>query len=398
MKKPANLLVIGNMYRHFIKDTIEVYYNHFPKINVFVKYNPVGELSNLIPMDCSLKDYLKTNSKQHLLSLNDKPDNVEVNIIPLYYLPTDAGFKKLGEKLFVSIDRHIAANKIKSGLIHAHFVWPAGYAAARLKEKYNIPCVITAHGYDIYDLPFRDGVWRSKIKYALDTADYIITVSNKNLNCINRLDVKTPARVIPNGFSRKLFFPQDSTECRQRLNLPANRKILLTAGNLVEIKGHKFLIEAMGEVAKNDDNVFCVIVGGGILRDSLEKQIKQLGLSGRVLIAGFRPHEEIPLWMNACDIFVLPSLNEGNPTVLFECLSCGKPFVGTNVGGIPEIITSDHYGLLCDPGDPAQLARQILAALNRQWDHRSIENYAQQYTWEYLSLEHIKIYQEVLGG
>ena len=60
-----------------------------------------------------------------------------------------------------------------------------------------------------------------------------------------------------------------------------------------------------------------------------------------VEFVGGKPHAEIPIWMNACDVFVLSSLSEGNPTVMFECVGCGKPFIGTKVGGIPEIIISD---------------------------------------------------------
>jgi len=78
------------------------------------------------------------------------------------------------------------------------------------------------------------------------------------------------------------------------------------------------------------------------------------------------------LWINAADIFVLPSLGEGNPTIMFECLGCGKPFVGTTVGGVPEVITSDDYGLLVEPADPKDLARKILMALGREWDREAI--------------------------
>lgn len=84
--------------------------------------------------------------------------------------------------------------------------------------------------------------------------------------------------------------------------------------------------------------------------------------------------------MNACDLFVLPSLSEGNPTVMFECLGCGKPFIGTKVGGIPEIIVSDDYGLLCEPANSEDLAEKILIALDKEWDEEKIRNYAKQFT------------------
>ena len=100
--------------------------------------------------------------------------------------------------------------------------------------------------------------------------------------------------------------------------------------------------------------------------------------------------------MNACDLFVLPSLNEGNPTVMFETLGCGKPFVGSNVGGVTEVITSDIYGFLVNPADPDDLAKKIQMALDREWDHEVILRHANNYTWDKISQEIIKIYNRVL--
>lgn len=95
--------------------------------------------------------------------------------------------------------------------------------------------------------------------------------------------------------------------------------------------------------------------------------------------------------MNAADLFVLPSLNEGNPTVMFEALGCGKPFVGTRVGGIPEIITSEDYGLLVKPASVQDLADMLLKALTKEWDSERIVAYARQYSWGNIvgNMEHI---------
>jgi glycosyltransferase involved in cell wall biosynthesis len=81
---------------------------------------------------------------------------------------------------------------------------------------------------------------------------------------------------------------------------------------------------------------------------------------------------------------------------MFECLGCGKPFIGTRVGGIPETISSDTYGLLSEPGNVQELADTILASLSREWDHEAILDYAHQFTWEILTREILGIYQEVV--
>ena len=100
--------------------------------------------------------------------------------------------------------------------------------------------------------------------------------------------------------------------------------------------------------------------------------------------------------MNACDVFVLSSLNEGNPVVMFECLGCGKPFVGTRVGGIPEVITNEKLGYLVEPKDVEGLANAILKALNKEWDKEYILNYAKQFTWGEIAKNIGRVYNEVL--
>ena len=122
-----------------------------------------------------------------------------------------------------------------------------------------------------------------------------------------------------------------------------------------------------------------------------------MGLGERVKLLGSVPGDQLTLWMNACDLFVLPSLNEGNPTVLVEVLGCGKPFVGTKVGGVPEVISSDDYGLLVEPADPGDLAEKILVALDREWDREKILGYAERYTWENIAKEIVGVYEQVLG-
>jgi glycosyltransferase involved in cell wall biosynthesis len=250
---------------------------------------------------------------------------------------------------------------------------------------------------DIYDLPFKNPFYTENITRILNSADRIITVSRNNLLSIRRLGIKKPVSVILNGYNASVFFPRDQKKCREELGLPQNKKILVNVAKLYDVvKGHEILIRAMQEVTKKRDDIVCYIVGDGELRTSLENLITELHLEHSVKIVGAKPHHEIPAWINAGDVFVLPSLNEGNPTVMFECLGCGKPFIGTRVGGIPETISSDTYGLLSEPGNVQELADTILASLSREWDHEAILDYAHQFTWEILTREILGIYKEVV--
>lgn len=390
--KNKNLLVIPDRYNNFVKDPVNITSSYFNQVFVLVRHNPITEISNVLPVN-----YLKPFRKKTLINLSSKPENVTVTLTSLWYAPTDSQYKRLGDKHFKSVDTTIKKKKIEFDLIHSHFTWSMGYVGARLKEKYNVPFIITAHGYDIYDLPFRDEEWSERIEYVLNSADYVITVSNSNLECIKKLDVKTPVKVIPNGFRPDLFYPKNSEECKKILQLPSDKETILTVGNLVEIKGHKYLIEAMNEVVKHRKDVLCIIVGSGKLKNKLEKQIKKLKLEDHVKLVGGKPHDEIPIWVNAADLFVLPSLRESFGVVQIEAMACGKPVVATYNGGSEEIITSGDYGLLVKPANPEELAEKILIGLDMEWDYEKIFEYAKQFTWENAAKNILEVYKTVLN-
>jgi len=387
----TNVLFVTNSYRSFIKDQIELISEQLKNVYVLVRYNSIAELSRFIP-----SEELKNHRKEFQIDLTNTPSNVRVIVLPLLYLPTDLGYKKLGEKHFKAVQKTIQKNKIEFDLIHAHFAWSSGYAAAKLQERYSVPFIVTTHGYDIYDLPFRNNEWKVNVEYVLNSADQIITVSNSNLECIKKINVKKPVSVIANGFLINSFYPQSSKECRKKLNLPLDKRIILTVGILDEVKGHRYLIEAMQEIVKKRKDIICIIVGGGGLRKRLLRQVKKAGLQNTINLVGMKEHTEIPTWINACDLFVLPSLSEGNPTVMFECLGCGKPFIGTRVGGIPEVITSEDYGILVEPANSEALAESLFLALEKNFDKDKILKYSKQFAWEEIVKQIVSIYDYVL--
>lgn len=384
------LLVICHSYNNFQKDSIEGLSEHLEQIKVLVRTNPFAEISNSLPLP-----QLERFKKSYKIDLSGNPPNIDVTSTPIWYLPGDRSYKSLGVKHFNALKKAIQCRPQTFDLVHAHFIWSAGYAGARLKEEYGIPFVVTGHGYDVYSLPFKDNEWREKIEYVLNTADHIITVSQSNLACIKKLDVSTPVTVIPNGFRSDLFYPRNSSECRRVLNLPQDKKIILTVGNLEPVKGQRYFVEAVQKTVCGRRDILCVIVGAGKLRTALEQQVRSLGLEDCVVLAGGKPHDEIPLWMNACDLFVLPSLRESFGVVQIEAMACGKPIVATRNSGSEEIVISNECGLLVEPADPEALAEEILVALDRKWDQGAILRYAEQFRWENLAKEIMGVYAKL---
>jgi glycosyltransferase involved in cell wall biosynthesis len=392
MSEKPSLLIISHTYATFVKDQINQMAPHFRSVYVLVRTNPIAEISRIIPIS-----YLIPFSVAQKIDLSNKPANVHVFQTPVLYLPTESGYEHLGRNHLKSVENVIRRHSLKFDIIHAHFTWSAGYVGSKLQEKYAVPFIVTAHGMDIYDIPFRNAFYKRTISALLNSADHIITVSRNNVQCIQKLGIKKPVSVILNGYNDAVFFPVSQEVCRDKLGLPRDKKILVNVAKLYDkVKGHEILIRALQEVIKKRADVVCYIVGDGELKAPLEKLIRDLNLDHAVKIVGAKPHHEIPVWINAADVFVLPSLNEGNPVVMFECLGCGKPFVGTRVGGIPDIITSDRYGILSEPGDVDELAKNILASFSCEWDYEAIRDYARRFTWKEIAQEILKIYDSVL--
>jgi glycosyltransferase involved in cell wall biosynthesis len=327
-----------------------------------------------------------------------KGTNISLTWLKYFYLPVDIFRKKQGNIFYAKTKKALRLGERPFDLIHAHFIWPSGYAGAKLKEDLKVPLVITAHGYDVYGLPFRNEWWLNATRQTLAKADYIITVSRSNYDILTqKLGVpEKKVMLIPNGYNERYFHPMDRSSCRELLHLPQDKKILLNIGNLLAAKGQKYLIDAVYRIHKVRPDVLCVIIGSGRLMSDLKKQVDMYGLKASIKFVGEKPHDEIPLWINSCDLLVSSSIAEGNPTVLFECIGCGTPFIGTRVGGVPDVITSDQYGLLANPYNADDLAGKLLEGLDRDWDPEAIRQYSKLFTWDNVTKDILGVYGRVL--
>ncbi|KKG07101.1 glycosyl transferase family 1 [Methanosarcina mazei] len=386
--RSKNLLILTNNFPNaddsyvaeiFVKEQVKCLKNYFQTVYV------------ISPVAYGMERLRKTIYRDY------QYDNVKVFFpkyfnIPLFYTYLRFLWVYLEKK---AILKQIERKGINFDLIHAHFTWPSGAVAVKLKKYFNVPLIITEHTSNTFQRSID-----KKDKMFINTwkmCDAIMRVRQKDIFLFEYIGItKNKVFHIPNGFNHSSFFLYDTFECRKRLNLPKNKKIILNVGNLYsEVKGHKYLIEAINIIVKNRKDILCVVVGSGKLESNLRGQIANLELEDHIKLVGSKPHGDISLWINACDVFVLPSLNEGNPTVMFECLGCGKPFIGTKVGGIPEVIVSNDYGLLVEPGNAQDLAEKIEIALNKNWDEGNILNYAKQYRWENITSQMVTIYDEL---
>jgi len=164
---------------------------------------------------------------------------------------------------------------------------------------------------------------------------------------------------IPNGLDRQLFQPCPKEEARKKLGLNGNAEYILAVGRLSKSKGHADLILAFKQLLSHHKNLQLIIVGEGEEKQALQDLAQKEGLADKITLAGLQEHTIIPIWLNAADIFVLPSHLEGTPNILLEAMACGLPVIATKVGGVEEIITNQQNGLLIQPGSSNEIENAL---------------------------------------
>jgi teichuronic acid biosynthesis glycosyltransferase TuaC len=282
-------------------------------------------------------------------------------------------------------------------VINAKWLYPDGVAAVRVGARLGVPVVLSASGCDV-NLFLRQPEKREKILRALRTADAVTTVSRamKERLVSEGLDAGRLV-AIPNGVDGELFHPRDRARCRRELGLRDAGRIVLFAGQLVEVKGLEHFLAAFAGVARRHSDVTAVLAGEGPLRETLLKRAGELGLEGRVRFAGGQPHGRVALWMGACDVFCLPSLREGWPNVVMEALASGRPVAATRVGGIPEVVAEGKNGALAEPADAASLEQALERVLGRSWDDAAVAASVADFSWGGAADRYLEVFRRVAG-
>lgn len=234
-------------------------------------------------------------------------------------------------------------------------------------------------------------IFKKLIRYILSNCEIIVTSPRWIPIFRNIILYDKRIFVVYNGFDNT-FKLRPIIEVRNDIGLHTDKKILLNIGSLEEHKGHKYLIDSMEIIKEKRKDVLLYIIGEGSMEKELKKYIRDKGLDTDIFLLGRKPFVEVVDFINACDIVVLPSLFEGNPTVMFEALGYGKPFIGTNVGGIPDIIFSEDYGMLIDPSNTSDLTEKILKAIDKEWNYDKIRDYSNRFTWKNISRSLLDIY------
>ena len=237
--------------------------------------------------------------------------------------------------------------------VHAHFASYPALAAWLCGRLCDVPYSFTAHAYDIF-------MSQELLGIKVREAQFVVAISDFNRRFLGGYGGgrETPVEVVHCGVDPARY------DFRERALPDSGPVRALCVAGLQEKKGHAVLLEAIaGDPAL--ERLELDLVGGGPLREQLERRAAELGIAGRVRFHGPLEEAEVRELLERADLFVLPSIiasdgqMEGLPVALIEALASGVPAVSTRLSGIPELIADRRTGVLADPADPASLAAAL---------------------------------------
>lgn len=287
-------------------------------------------------------------------------------------------------------------------LIHAHWILPQGLIGALLARKYDTPFLVTIHGSDLFALqnPFFKKIQR----FVLNSATVITVNSEATKSELFRKFPKTrkKTRIIPMGVDTASFmFKKAKKPDEYKKN-----KIILSVGRLSDQKGLQYVVDALSPIIEKEPLSKLLIIGEGPYKKELRRKIKEKNLTGHVEFLGALPKEQIAKYYSFADVFVFPSLSTKTGTealglALMEAMATGCPVIGSDIGGIPSLITPNKTGLLVKQKNPAQLSTAILTLIKERKKAEKLGRNAsllirKNYSWNDITKKFERIYRETM--
>lgn len=347
------------------------------------------ELVIINPIPWQPKIFFRLGIKKYF----DLPKSTVLNSILVYhpkYFITPKIFRSLyGLMYFFSLFRFM--KKIKSEFnfdaILCFWAYPDTFAGYLFGKMFSKKVFSRVHGSDInYFTQYY--LRKMMIKHTMNHIEKVFPVANSLSKKMIDIGINPhKIQVITNGYNPNVIMKLEQKESRIHLDIPQNKKILLFVGNIVEVKGLDVLFKAVIRVKNilRKKDVLIYVVGDGILFNYYIEYIKKNNIDDIVRFSGRVLHKEVKYWMNACDIFCLPSYNEGYPNVLVEAAVCGKYCIASNVGDSIEIIDTYGSGEMFNSGDDETLSKLIISGLTK------INNYTVEQknikTWDQIAYE-----------
>jgi len=296
-------------------------------------------------------------------------------------------------------------------LIHAHNEHSfTANAAVFLKYCLKLPLVISCHGHggSMFENTLADSfehLYTATIgKATLKLADIVTVLSPSEQRFLCSLGVnKAKIRIIPLGVDLVTWAPylnEINSSFLEKYRLK-NKRVLLVVTQIIKRKGIDYLIKALPQIVESYPNIVCLIVGDGDYKAKAEQLVAELNLANHVRFTGFLQGPELAAAYKCAEIFVLPSLCEGQPICILEALLFSKPVVATDVGGVGDNFKDVSF--LVSPQNSDELATTINRVLKDPeigWElgGKGKALVESKFTWQRVAKDIVSVYEELNLG
>ncbi|ASB61342.1 N-acetyl-alpha-D-glucosaminyl L-malate synthase [Bacillus sp. A053] len=247
-------------------------------------------------------------------------------------------------------------------IIHAHYALPHAVCAYLAKQmlKRNIGIVTTLHGTDITVLGY-DPSLKDLIRFAIESSDRVTAVSSAlAAETYDLIKPEKKIETIYNFIDERVYLKKNTTTIKEKHGILPDEKVVIHVSNFRKVKRVQDVIRVFRNIA-GKTKAKLLLVGDGPEKSTACELIRKYGLEDQVLMLGNQ--DRVEELYSISDLKLLLSEKESFGLVLLEAMACGVPCIGTNIGGIPEVIKNNVSGFLVDVGDVAGATARAMSIL-----------------------------------
>jgi len=304
--------------------------------------------------------------------------------------------------LFIRSFRVIFRERIDIIHVNDGVLAPLGYVLSKLFDK---PFVVVIHGLDI---TYKNLLFKAVVPWSVRRAAAVFCISSATAEQV-RLHGITEERIIitPLAVRDDIYKKSDSDDLVSRLDLPADSKVLLTVGRLVERKGVAwFITNVLPRLVEQFPELVYLVVGDGAEKPNIENAIQNAEMQSHVWLLGRVDDDLYQSAYNGSDVFVMPNIvvagdMEGFGLVVLEAALCELPVVAADLEGIRDAIDDGKNGYLVPTGDSTAFQQRISEILAdpkaaRRFGHASRQYTLKNYRWPAITKRYIEVYEQIL--
>ncbi len=293
------------------------------------------------------------------------------------------------------------AEREKLDILHVHYAIPHAVCAYLAKQMATVPLkiVTTLHGTDITVLGY-DSTLNNLIRFGIEQSDYVTAVSRSlALQTKELIHPDKEIHTVYNFIDDRVYHKKRMLHLKEQYGINEHEKVIIHISNFRKVKRVDHIIHSFSRIQKEVPSKL-LLVGDGPEYCAMTSLVRELNLEEKVLFLGKQDNVEDLLSIS--DLMLLLSAQESFGLVLLEAMSCGVPCIGTNIGGIPEVIKHGETGFICELGDIEDISQKAVRILNNHTLHKNMSHQAIKIAKEEFAADRIvsqyeAIYYELLG-